>query len=182
VLGSLVFAFTLVLVARITGLRSAPLVLALSALALHWVGLRVADIGFALAQPVPAIEEAIASDPDSPIALAWEMSRRSGTVPGRGLTLRWLPILPAALMVLVDARRRGVAASLTLGAGLLALSGVTLGRSPGLTHALPSLLDVLAGALLTALAALAGGAAGSVLARHLRPIPHRAPRSAPGDR
>jgi hypothetical protein len=109
------------------------------------------------------------------------MSRRNGTVPGRGLTLRWLPILPAALVVLVDARRRWVAASLALGAGLLALSGVTLGRLPALAHARPSPSDILAGAALTALAALAGGAAGAALARRLRPIPNRAPRRAPGD-
>jgi hypothetical protein len=179
-LGSLVFAFSLVLVTRLTGLRSAPLVLALGALALHGVGLRVADLGFAVAQPVPAIEEAIARDPDSPVAIAWEMSRRNGTVPGRALTLRWLPILPAALVVLVDARRRWAIASLAFGAGLLALSGVTLGRLPALAHALPSAPEVVAGVTLTALGALAGGAAGAALARPALPIPNRAPRRAPG--
>jgi hypothetical protein len=182
VLAAAAIAFTLVLTARLTGLRSAPLLLTLGALALHGVGLRVADAGFALARPVPAIEEAIASDPDSPIALAWEMSRRNGTVPGRALTLRWLPILPAALMVLVDARRRWVAASLAFGAGLLALSGVMLGRLPALAHALPSPSEAVAGAALTGLAALAGAAASTALARRLQPIPHRAPWSAPGDR
>src|SRR3989442_2907986 len=62
-LGALAFSFSLALAAQLTGLRSAPLALALGAVALHWLGIGLADAGFALTQPTPAIEAAIAADP-----------------------------------------------------------------------------------------------------------------------
>jgi hypothetical protein len=174
ILGALAFAFTFALTAHLTALRSAPLMLALGALALHWVGVAVGDAGFALAQPTPAVEEAIAADPDSPIALAWEMARRNGApAPGRAVLLRWLPVLPAALVVLLDARRRWTGAA--LGLALAALSGGMMARLPALAHALPSLSDVVIALVLAALAGLAGGAAGVALADRLRPARSPAP-------
>jgi hypothetical protein len=85
------------------------------------------------------------------------------------------PTEPASGRLRAPASPARAAASLAFGAGLLALSGVTLGRLPSLAHALPSALDVVAGAALTALGALAGGAAGAALARPALPIPNRAP-------
>jgi hypothetical protein len=168
ILGALAFAFTFALTAQLTALRAAPLILAVSALAMHWVGVIVADAGFALAQPTPAVEEAIAADPDSPIALAWEMARRNGApAPGRSALFRWLPVLPAALVVLLDARRRWAGAG--LGLVLVALSGVLLARVPALAHALPSPSDVVIALLLAALAGFAGAAAGVALADRLQP-------------
>jgi hypothetical protein len=169
-LGALAFSFTLALAAQLTGLRSAPLLLALGALALHWLGIGLADAGFALTQPTPAIEAAIAADPGSPIALAHEMARRNGTVPGRAMTLRLLPVAAAALMTLVDARRRWAAASLALGLGLVVASGLTFARLPAFAHALPGPGDVAVAGLATALAALAGGAGARRLAAWMRPL------------
>jgi hypothetical protein len=160
VLGALAFAFTFVLLTRLTGLRSAPLILVLTALALHWVGVGVADLGFALVQPTPAFEEAIAADPDSPIAIAYEMARRNSSVPGRSQVMRLLPVLPAALMVLVDARRRWAVASLTLGLGLIGTSAWLFARLPALSHALPSAGDMVAAVGAAAVAALIGGRLG----------------------
>jgi hypothetical protein len=169
-LGAPAFAFTLALAAQLTGLRSAPLLLALGALALHWVGIGLADAGFALTRPTPAIAAAIAADPGSPIALAHEMARRNGTVPGRAMTLRLLPVAAAALMTLVDARRRWAAASLALGLGLVVMAGVTLARLPAFAHALPGPGDVAVAGLAAALAALAGGAGARRLAAWMRPL------------
>jgi hypothetical protein len=173
VLGTLAFAFVHVLTTRLTGLRSAPLWLALGAFALNAIGVVVSDVGFAITQPTPALEEAIAADPDSPIALAHEMARRNGTVPGRSMALRWLPLAPAALMALVDARRRWAAAALAFGLGLLLVSGVHFARLPALSHAVPGVVDVLLAGLATALAALAGGAAGVRVADRLTPARSR---------
>ncbi len=160
VLGALAFAFTFVLLVRLTGLQSAPLILALTALALHWVGVGIAELGFALVQPTPALEEAIAADPDSPIAIAHEMARRNGSVPGRAQVMRLLPVLPAALMVLIDARRRWALASLSLGLGLLGSSAGLFARLPALSHALPSGRDVVAAVGAVTVAALIGGGLG----------------------
>jgi len=177
ILGALAFSFALVLTARLTGLRSAPLLAALGALAFHWIGLEVSDVGFALVQPTPAIEEAIAADPDSPIALAHEMARRNGTtVGGRAMAHRYLPVLPAALLALIDARRRWASGAVALALALMACSGALFAWLPALSHALPSALDVVVAIPLAVVAALAGGAAAVGLARVLQP--HQSTRSA----
>jgi hypothetical protein len=170
ILGALAFSFTLVLASRLTGMRSAPLLAALGALAFHWVGLEVSDVGFAIVQPTPAIEEAIAADPDSPIAIAHEMARRNQTTTGgRALLLRYLPVLPAAVLALIDARRRWAAGVVGLAVSLVAVSGWMFARIPALSHAVPTALDVMAAIPLAVIAALAGGAAAVRLAPLLAP-------------
>jgi len=170
ILGAVAFGFTLVLAARLTGLRSAPLLVALGALAFHWIGLEVSDVGFALVQPIPAIEEAIAADSDSPIAIAHEMARRNGTtVGGRAMAHRYLPVLPAALLALIDVRRRWAGGAVALALALTAVSGWLFARLPALSHALPSPLDVAVAIPLAVAAALAGGAAAVGFARLLAP-------------
>lgn len=156
-LGGLALAFAMTLVTRWTGLRWAPPLLAAGALLFHLLGLAVGDAGFAWVQPVPAIEEAIAAQPDSPVAVAHEMARRNGTPVGRSLLLRWLPIAPAVLMALADARRRPAAGGLAFALGLLALGGTLLARLPALAHALPSASETAAAAVLAAVAGLAAG-------------------------
>jgi hypothetical protein len=174
ILGAAACAFTFTVLARLTAWRVAPLVLALGALALHFLGIAVADAGFALTQPTPAIEEAIADDPDSPVALAWEMARRNGApAPGRSVTLRWLPLVPAALAWLLDARRRWTGAA--LGVALVAVFGVLLARVPALAHALPSTGDTVIALLLAALAGFVGAAVGAAFADRLRPLGRTAP-------
>jgi hypothetical protein len=169
ILGAAAFAFTFAATTRLTAWRATPLALALGALALHYVGLGVADAGFAMTQPTPAIEEAIAADPDSPIALAWEMARRNGApAPGRSATLRWLPLVPAALACLLDARRRWTGAA--LGVALVAVFGVMLAPVPAFAQALPSITDTVIALLLAAFAGFVGAAAGAALADRLRPV------------
>ena len=167
-LGTLGFTFILGLTASVSGLRLAPLALTVAALGLHLVGLAISDAGFALTQPVSAIHEAIAADPTSPIAIAHEMARRSGTVPGRSLLLRWLPIFPAAVLALVDARRRWIAGGIAFGAALFISAGEILAGAPSLSHALPAPGDGLVAALLIPPAAVAGTAAAVWLARRWR--------------
>ncbi|HUF93014.1 MAG TPA: hypothetical protein VMR23_11595 [Candidatus Limnocylindria bacterium] len=170
VLGGLAFCFTLVLAARTTQHRLMPLVAAAGAVLFQFSVLAVADAGFALLQPVPAIEEAIAADPGAPIAIAHEMARRNGAPPGRSLWLRIFPVLPALLLVVIDARRRWLPASAAFGLALAAVSGVLLARSPSLSHALPSPPEIVAGLLLATAAAIAGGALATRTADGLEPI------------
>lgn len=170
VLGGLAFCFTLVLAARTTQHRLMPLVAAAGAVLFQLSVLAVADAGFALLQPVPAIEEAIAADPGAPIAIAHEMARRNGAPPGRSLWLRIFPVLPALLLVAIDARRRWLPASAAFGIALAAISGALLARSPSLSHALPAPPEIVAGLILATAAAIAGGALATRTAHALKPI------------
>jgi len=155
ILGVLAFTFPLVLVARLATSRGMPLALAVGALLVQLSILVIGDVGFALLQPTSTIEEAIAADPTSPVAVAHAMARRNGMVPGRSTILRWIPLLPAALMTLADPLRRWRHASGVFGLALLATAAVALGRLPALSHALPSPAD----AVLVTPIALAGALA-----------------------
>jgi hypothetical protein len=164
VLGALAFTFALVLAARLAGSRALPLALAVGALAVQTSIILVGDLGFALLEPTPAIEEAIAADPTAPIAVAHEIARRNGMTPGRSLTMRLIPLVPAAAMTLVDPLRRRRRASAAYGLVLAATSGVVLSRWPALSHALPSAADTVVALALTLAASLAGGWLGARLA------------------
>jgi hypothetical protein len=167
VLGSLAFCFTLVLAARVTQHRAMPVVAAAGAVLFQLSVLAVSDAGFAVMQPVPAVEAAIAADPGAPLAIAHEMARRNGRPPGRSLWLRIFPVLPALLVVAIDARRRWVLASVAFGLSLATVSGVLLARSPSLSHVLPGPTHIVAGLVLAAAAAVAGGALATRVARGL---------------
>jgi hypothetical protein len=167
VLGGLAFCFTLVLAARVTEHRAMPVVAAAGAVLFQLTVLAVSDAGFAIMQPVPAIEAAIAADPGAPLAIAHEMARRNGTPPGRSLWLRIFPVLPALVLVAIDARRRWLLASLVFGVTLAAVSGILLARSPSLSHVVPGPPAVIAGLILAAAAAAAGGALATRVARGL---------------
>ena len=157
VLGGLVFAFSLVLLTRLTGLRWTPLVLVGAAVLVHLSILAVADTGFALLKPESTIGEAIKEDPTSPIAVAHEMARRAGVQPGRSLTLRLLPVLPALVLALVDPRRRWLASSLAFGATLAATWGWFASGAPALAHAAPQTPEAAIGVGLSIVAAVIGG-------------------------
>lgn len=170
ILGAAALAFSHVLVSRLGDMRWSPVWLAAGAAILHLVGLGIGGAGFRLLEPVPALEEALA-DPGSPVAIAHEMARRNGSpAPGRSYTHRLWPILPAALLALVDARRRWAPAALALGAGMLAICGGLFARLPALAQVLPSTADTVAGVAATAVAALAGAAAAVQLAARFSPV------------
>ena len=174
VLGSLAFTFALVLVGRIADSRSAPLALAVGALLVQISILLVGDLGFAILEPVSAIEEAIAADPTSPVAIAHEMARRNGWVPGRSMVLRLIPLAPAALMTLADPLRRWRLASGVFGLALVVVSAAVLGRLPALSHALPSAADASLALVVALACALGSGWCAVKTARQLaRATPRR---------
>jgi len=116
----------------------------------------VGDVGMAVLQPASAVAEAIVDEPTSPIAVAHEIARRNGTTPGRSFAVRLFPLLPAALLVLVDPRRRPFAGGLAFAAGIYLVSAVMFLRAPAFAHVHPDVVDAVIAAGLTALAALAG--------------------------
>ncbi len=157
VLGAVFFTFTLVLVTRLATSRGMPLALTVGALSVQISILLVSDLGFALLEPTSNIVEAIAADPTSPVAVAHEMARRNGGVPGRSMILRLIPLLPAALMTLADSRRRWRLGAAVFGLALVATSAVVLGRVPALSHAQPSAVDAALALIMALVCALASG-------------------------
>ena len=157
ILGALAFTFALVLVTHLASSRSMPLALTIGALLVQFSILFIGDVGFALLEPTSTIDEAIAADPSSPVAVAHEMARRNGITPGRSMILRWIPLLPAALMAWADAQRRWKLAATIFGAALLVTSAVVFARLPALSHALPSPADSVLGLALALVAAVVAG-------------------------
>ena len=157
VLGALFFTFALVLVTRLAASRGMPFALAVGALLVQISMLMIGDLGFALLQPTSTIEEAIAADPASPVAVAHEMARRNGGVPGRSMILRLIPILPAALMTWVNPLRRWRLGAAVFGLALVTTSAAVLGRVPALSHALPSAADAALALVAALVCALASG-------------------------
>ncbi len=165
-LAALLMPLALVVVARLSRLRAAPLVTIVAMLAVGFTGAAVARAGFAWLRPVPFIVEEIAKDPTSPIALAHEMARRNGAAPGA-----WTPrvllvaLLAAGLMVAVDARRRPALAALAYGLTIYVGVGLVLAGMPAFATLLPSATDTVVAAAIVVVAGLAGGAlAGRVTA------------------
>ena len=168
VLMALFTIFTLTLTVRLTGWRSAPIIVLVISLAVQLSTWAVTDLGFALVKPTSVIDEVLAvDDGTSPIAVAHEMARRNGGTPGRSLTVRLVPLVPALALALIDVRRRWVAASLVSGAALFAVAVATMLRTPALAHAVPGAGTFVAGLGLTVAAAAAGGWLAVRLATHV---------------
>jgi hypothetical protein len=186
VLGAIFFTFAIVLVARLASSRGVPVALTVGALLVQISILLVGDLGFALLQPTSRIEEAIAADPASPVAIAHEMARRNGGVPGRSMILRLIPILPALLMTMTAPVRRWRLGAAVFGVALVATSAVLLARVPALSHARPSAADAglaFAVALGCALASAWGAvrltdAVGRVAPDHAMPLEQLEPAAA----
>ena len=158
VLMALFTAFSLTLSARFTGWRSAPVIVIALSLMVQLSTWVASDVGFALAKPTPVIAEVLAADDGtSPIAVAHEMARRNGGTPGRSLTARLVPLVPAIVLALVDVRRRSAWASLAMGAALFAVATYTMVRAPAFAHVVPDARTFVAGLILTLAAAVAGG-------------------------
>jgi hypothetical protein len=157
VLMALFTAFSLALTTRLVGWRSAPVIVLAISLLVQLSTWAVADVGFALAKPTSVIAEVLAADDGtSPIAVAHEMARRNRGTPGRSLTARLVPLVPAVALALVDVRRRWALASLGMGAALFAVASYTMLRAPAFVHVVPDVATFVAGLILTLVAAVAG--------------------------
>jgi hypothetical protein len=173
ILGAPLLGFALAFVARLAAWRSLPLFAALGAIVVQVSLFVVADVGFALTRPVSVIEEVIREDPTSPIAVAHEMARRRGAAtPGRSLASRMFPVLPAALLVALDASRRPGLAGAAFGGALWGVYTLFARGSPALAHAHPtageSAVAVVATLALAVAGTWLGGRLGAALDRARR--------------
>jgi hypothetical protein len=169
VLAALVLPLALVPTTRLSGHRWTPVWLLAVVLLAGIAGDAIAQAGFAWLRPVPAIEEAIAQDPDSPIALAHEIARKNGRDVGPGrLAARPLALLPGVVMAVVDARRRPRAATLAYAAVVFGLTAWVVGAMPAFRPLVPSTAETALALGVTLVAALVSAAVAERLADRLR--------------
>src|SRR5262249_54447722 len=109
----------------------------------------------------------IAKDPTSPIALAHEIARKNGTEPGDAGLLMLMGLIPVAVMVALDPRRRPVTAAMGWAITLFAIYGTSLARSPAFRPMAPGAAATAIALALTVAAAALGGRAARGLARFL---------------
>jgi hypothetical protein len=167
ILGALFLPLALLAAARLTGRRSAPFVLAIVAIAVGTIGVIIARVGFEIIQPVSVIEEEIAKDPTSPIAVTHAIARKNGSTPGGvpgGSVARLLSLVPVLLLVAVDPRGRPLPATLVYAVGLFAFWALVIGRTPAFEPMAPGLGSTVAALLATVVMALIGGTAARRLA------------------
>ena len=163
-LAALILPLALVTTARVSALRWAPVFAVVLSFALGLAGQQVARAGFAILQPVSGIEEAIASDRGSPVAVGREIAEKNQAVPPPSWALRLaLPLGPAALMALADPRRRPGTAAIIYGVGVFAVYAWFLSTLPAYAPLAPSGVETAAALAIT----LACGAAGGLAARWL---------------
>jgi hypothetical protein len=151
----------LVPAARLSGNRWTPALVLVVVAFVGAAGLWVARAGFEVMQPVSVIEEEIAKDPTSPIAVANITARKNGVTPGRvgGLPLLYMGSAAVVGMALVDARRRPVTSTVAFGLLLFVVGGWFISARPALAPMVPGAGPTLAAFFITLVAALAGGAA-----------------------
>ena len=157
ILSALVLPAALMPISRLAG-RWAPLAVLALVIVTGLIGAEIARIGFQTLQPVSVIEEEIAREPDSPIALATAIARKNGVRPGQvGGILHLVSALPILLFCSIDARRRPLSATLVYAATLCLTTAWALGRTPAFAPLVPGAADAALALVLALGAALAGG-------------------------
>lgn len=167
ILGALLLPLTLVTSARLTGRRVAPLVVLALVIVVGVIGARIAQVGFAILQPVSVIQEEIAKDPTSPIAVGYEIARKNGSVPGSlpgGMSLLLLSFVPVAFLVALDSRRWPVPATLSYAVGLFLVWGIRISRLPAFRPMVPAPGPTAVALLITLGMAILGAVAATWLA------------------
>ena len=167
ILGALFLPVALIAAVRLTGRRFTPLVLLIVGLAVGTIGVNIARIGFEIIQPVSVIEDEIAKDPTSPIAVSHAIARKNGSTPGGAPGGRLAPLFsfaPVLLFIALDPRRRPLAATVVYAIGLFAFWALTIGRTPAFLPMMPGLGPTAVALVITLVMALIGGTAGRRLA------------------
>jgi hypothetical protein len=164
ILSALILPMALIPVTRLAGRRWVPLAVLGLVIVTGVIGGEIARAGFEVLRPVSVIDEEIARDPTSPIALATAIARKTGSRPGStGGFFHVISIAPVLVLALVDPRRRPEAAAMAYGAALFVTSGWALSGHSAFAPRVPGAGETAAALALT----LAAGAVGGHLARRL---------------
>jgi hypothetical protein len=184
VLSALLLPMALIPVVWSTGRTASPIYVVVLVTLVGLAGDHVSTAGFALTRPVPMTADEIAQHPMSQVALTNEIARRDGV--SVGTVVSFVPprvpdhsagslrdhvgaipgvtwVAAAAVMTLLDPRRRPLAATVGYAVALFAMSGWLRAGRPAFQPVVPGTLDTLIALVLTLAAAVMGG----VLARGL---------------
>jgi hypothetical protein len=167
ILGTLTLPLALVPAARMSGMRWAPVFAVLVSVGVGLGGQQVSRAGFAIVAPVSFIEEEIAKDPTSALAVGREIATKNRAAPAGWLLRLLLPLIPAALLSAVDARRRPLAATLVYGVALFAVYAWFLTTLPAYAPLAPGPGSTAMGLLLVLVCGGAGGLAARWLSERL---------------
>jgi hypothetical protein len=169
ILGAFFLPLALLPMARLLKSRWSPVAALVLVALVGMFGLRLARVGFDVIRPVSVIEEEIAKDPTSPIAVANITARKNGFPPGRigGLPLLIMGLIPVLAMSLVDPRRRPIAATVAYGLLLFIVGGWRISGLPALAPMTPGLGPTAVAFGFTVLTSIAGGFVGRRLAGSL---------------
>ena len=170
ILGALFLPLALIAAVRLSSRRWTPIALIIVGVAVGTIGANIARIGFEIIQPVSVIEDEIAKDPTSPIAVTHAIARKNGGTPGGipgGSLARFFSLIPVLLLVAVDPRRRPVPATLVYALGLFALWALTIGRTPAFQPMMPGPATTVTALAITLAMAVVGASAARRLAESL---------------
>ncbi|MGH7345451.1 MAG: hypothetical protein ACREK4_11105, partial [Candidatus Rokuibacteriota bacterium] len=164
ILAALILSLVLVTTARVSALRWAPVFAVILSFAVGVAGQQIARAGFAILEPESFIGEEVGKDASSPIAVSREIAEKNQAGPPPSWPLRLaLPLVPAALLALVDSRRRPAAAAIAYALGVFTAYAWFLSTLPAYAPLIPTGLETTAALLIT----IAYGAAGGLAARWL---------------
>jgi hypothetical protein len=166
-LAVLILPLALVGAARLSDRRWAPLAVMALVLVIGMIGTTIAHVGFEFLQPVSVIDEEIAKDPTSPIAVTNEIARKNGTTPGSppgGRLVHLLAFVPVLLLVAPDPRRRPALATLAYAVGVFVMWRIRVGGTPAFQSIVPGPEAAVIALLLTLGLALVGAVAARGLA------------------
>jgi hypothetical protein len=170
ILSALILPLALIPAARLGGRRWMPLAVLALVIATGVMGAWIARVGFETLQPVSVIEEEIAKDPTSPIALANAIARKSGGTPGAiGGLFHLISAIPVLALVLVGPRQRPELAAMAYGAALLVTSSRAFAGNPAFAPQVPGAPETAVGLLLVLVAGAIGGHLGRRLSDALEP-------------
>jgi hypothetical protein len=169
ILSALVLPAALLPIARLAG-RWAPLAVLVLVMVTGLIGGEIARVGFQALQPVAVIEEEIAREPGSSIALATAIARKNGRTPGQlGSLFHLVSALPVFLFCLADPGRRPRVATLVYGATLCFATAWALAQTPAFAPLVPGTAEAAVALGLALVAALVGASLARRLAEALAP-------------
>jgi hypothetical protein len=167
ILGALTLPLALVPPARMSGLRWAPVFAVLVAVGVSLGGQLVSRAGFAIVEPVSFIEEEVAKDPTSALAVGREIAAKNRAAPAGWLLRLLLPLIPAALLAVADARRRPLGATIVYGVALFAVYAWFSTTLPAYSPVAPGPGAMAMGLVLVLMTGGAGGLAARWLSERL---------------
>jgi uncharacterized membrane protein YjfL (UPF0719 family) len=158
-LAPLLLPLGLVAPARLSARRWVPVLVMAVVIVIGLVGRVITYTGFEITKPVSVIDEEIAKDPTSPIAVGQAIMRKNASRPDPlGRVAPFLvPLVPALAIALVDPRRHVVWATVAYAVTVFLVMGLRQAGLPAFTPQIPDTGDTAIAAVVTVAAAAVGG-------------------------